>query len=316
MRWLFLFVFSLNFAYIGWEMSKSPSDDYAAVPQLKNIQRIVLLSELKQQQESAVDAEQLDDNVETADIDERSTGQVSEKQVVLEQVAEKTTEAEKDLAQPPEVKADKTEIVAVVAKPVGSEATPTPTAATKSEPVKPEPEKPDSVKSKPAKPGPAKPLQQASCYTLGPFRDLIKLSTLTREIKSYVVTADFRGREEKEQTLYWVYVKPEKNRKQAVAAGKRLKAKKIKDFYIIREGEKINGLSLGHFRSKDGAYGLAKKVRKLGFDVIVEPVFKTYTVYWLDYQLTEGAVIPEEIFDTYLKSTKKDKISRLSRECS
>ncbi len=311
MRWLFLFVFSLNLAYFGWEMSKSPSDDYAAVPQLKNVQRIVLLSELKQQQESAVDAEQLDDNAETSSIDERSTEQVPEKQVELEQAAEKTTEAEKDLAQPPEVKADKTEIVAAVAKPVGSEAATTSTASTKSEPVKSEPVKPGSVKLEAAK-----PLQQAGCYTLGPFRDLIKLSTLTRQIKSYVVTADFRGREEKEQTLYWVYVKPEKNRKQAVATGKRLKSKKIKDFFIIREGEKINGLSLGYFRSKDGAYGLAKKVRKLGFDVIVEPVFKTYTVYWLDYQLAEGAVIPEEVFDTYLKSTKKDKISRLSRDCN
>ena len=116
---------------------------------------------------------------------------------------------------------------------------------------------------------------------------------MTREIKSYVVKADFRGREEKEQTLYWVFIKPEKTRNKAIETGKRLKAKKIKDFYVIRDGDKENGLSLGHFRNKDGAYGLAKKVQKLGFDVVVEPVFRTYTVYWLDYQLSSGVTIPE-----------------------
>jgi hypothetical protein len=153
------------------------------------------------------------------------------------------------------------------------------------------------------------------CYTLGPFRDLDKLRSLTREIKSYVVEADFRGREEKEPTLYWVYVNPEKNRKKAIETGNRLKAKKIKDFYVIRDGEKENGLSLGHFRNKDGAYRLAKKVRNLGFDVSVETVLKTYTIYWLDYQLSSGATIPEQVFDKYMSTADKDKITRIVRDC-
>ena len=156
---------------------------------------------------------------------------------------------------------------------------------------------------------------QKSCFTLGPFRDLDKLRDLTRDIKPYVVTTDFRGREERQQYLYWVYIQTEANHKKAVAAGKRLKAKKIKDFYVIREGEKIHGVSLGRFKNKNSAYKLAKKVKKLGFDVIVEPVFKTYTVYWLDYQLADGVIIPETLLEQYIQSTKKGKISRLSRSC-
>ena len=54
----------------------------------------------------------------------------------------------------------------------------------------------------------------------------------------------------------------------------------------------------------------------LGFDVQVEPVFKTFTIYWLDYQLADGVSIPESIFDKYTKNTKKDKVSRLQRECA
>ena len=113
-----------------------------------------------------------------------------------------------------------------------------------------------------------------------------------------------------------MYVQPEVNHKKAVETGNRLKQKKIKDFYVILEGEKIHGVSLGHFRNKEGAYGLAKKVRRLGFDVQVEPVFKTYTVYWLDYQLASGVSIPKSILDQYIQSEKKDKISRLRRDCA
>ena len=160
-----------------------------------------------------------------------------------------------------------------------------------------------------------KPLQNESCFTLGPFRDLDKLRSLTREIKPYVVTTDFRGREERDQSLYWVYIQPEKNRKKAIETGRRLKANKIKDFYVIREGEKIHGVSLGRFRNKNSAYRLAKKVKKLGFDVIVEPIFKSYTVYWLDYQLADGVDIPETLFEPYTQPTKKGKVSRLNRSC-
>ena len=150
---------------------------------------------------------------------------------------------------------------------------------------------------------------------MGPFRDLDKLRSLTREIKPYVVSTDFRGREEREQSLYWVYIQPEKNRKKAIETGKRLKAKKIKDFYVIREGEKIHGVSLGRFRNKNSAYRLAKKVKKLGFDVIVEPIFETYTIYWLDYRLANGVDIPGALFEQYTQPTKKGKASRLSRSC-
>ena len=284
MRWLFLFVFSLNLVYIGWEMSQTSSDNHANVPALKNVQTIVLLSELKQQADLA-----------KADQDKSEAVVDTVENIPAEEVSENG-------ADPDPVSGSQ---VAVVPQDTAVE--------------KPETTKQTAIEAavvveqiSPAV-GMAK---SASCFTLGPFRNLDKLRVLTREIKSYVVATDFRGREEKEQTLYWVYLQPEKSRSKAIATGKRLKAKKIKDFYVIRDGEKINGLSLGHFRNKDGAYGLAKKVKNLGFDVIVEPVFKTYTIYWLDYELAEGVDIPESIFEKHIKSSEKGKISRLSRNCA
>ena len=300
MRWLFLLVFSLNLAYIGWEMSR-PSENYAEVPALKNVQPIILLSELKQKPSTA-------QSVATVlPEDKQVKGQI-----------EKTPAEQLTKSSPVDQRADV--INAAVSNTVAVEKVPAyPVAKPAVTAVAPEQEKQlaaGQAQMSAEEVEQAGTKQATDCYTLGPFRDLDNLRGLTREIKSYVVKADFRGREEKEQTLYWVYIKPETTRKKAIETGKRLKAKNIKDFYVIRDGEKENGLSLGHFRNKEGAYGLAKKVQVLGFDVIVEPVFRSYTIYWLDYQLSSGVSIPESIFEKYIKSAKKNKISRLSRDCA
>lgn len=290
MRWLFLILLSLNFAYIAWQLMVPREGAYMQVQPLKNVQPIVLLSELDQKSELAAGV------AETVS----EAAQVTEKIVAESAAADKKIIAEeKMVAVVPE--SEKTG----VAEPV---VTVSPVAEIKKTEAEGEGSVPDQASA---------PLPEAAkCYTLGPFRNLDTLRSLTRDIKSYVTEADFRGREEKEQTLFWVYIQPEKNHKKALETGKRLKEKKIKDFYVIREGEKIHGISLGHFRNKDGAYGLLKRVKKLGFDVKIEPVFKTYTVYWLDYQLVSGVSIPERIVDKYIKAAKKDKISRLNRVCA
>lgn len=274
MRWLFLFVLSLNLAYIAWQLSLPEPDSYAQVAPLKNVPPIVLLSELQPDESKSTEQDEIVQQVQ----------QVEVSSVVTDEAGDAGS--------------DEPEVVTGSSEPVVQE-TPANTSVV-------------AEAEKTAQQGTA---QKQSCYTLGPFRDLDKLRSLTREIKSYVVSADFRGREENEPTLFWVYLTPEKNRRKAIETGKRLKANKIKDFYIIREGEKNNGLSLGYFRNKASAYGLAKKVSALGFDVMIEPVTKTYTMYWLDYQLADGANIPETVLEKYIQFAKKDKISRLKREC-
>ena len=154
-----------------------------------------------------------------------------------------------------------------------------------------------------------------SCFTLGPFRELEVLRALIREIKSYVVTVDFRGSEVNEPSLYWVYIKPEQNHKNAIATGNRLKANKIKDYFIITKGEKINGISLGYFKNKNGAQRLQQRAKRLGFNVVLESVLKSHAVYWLDYQVSDGMKIPDAILNKYINAAKKDEIERLPRDC-
>jgi hypothetical protein len=156
--------------------------------------------------------------------------------------------------------------------------------------------------------------ENEKCFTLGPFREKENVKNLKKEISSYVDKAAIRDHEEREHTVHWVYIQPEKDRKSVINLGKRLKSKKIKDFYVIREGEKNNGISLGHFKDKARAFGLESKVKKLGFDVMVEPIYKTFVVFWLDYQLIDDD-IPESVLKKYMHPENGDKVSRLSRNC-
>ena len=203
MRWLFLFILFLNLAYIGWQVSRSPEDSYVGIKSLQG-KPIVLLSEAK----SLVTEEETAAIKKISDLDKPVPLVVEASDKKLQ----KNTQA------------------------VASERTPKP------EPLEVSKKVVEEVKVSSVSPVLSEsPLAQ--CFEIGPFRALDTLSGLTQEIKPYVTTTSFHSREANGPTVYWVYIKPEKNRSKAIEVGKRLKAKKIKDFYVIRNGEKVNGLS-------------------------------------------------------------------------
>lgn len=283
MRWLFLIVLLLNIVYLLWQTSLPTTASYANVPALKNVQPVVLLAELKSAPlEGAAETRGKPGPVDSEPV---NSGRQDES---IAAAGDAITGQQNMPVSANDRAAEKS--LAVVAVPV-----------------------PENQSVATSASGPE--AQNETCFTLGPFRNLEALRGLTRDIKEYVISADFRGLEEKQQALYWVYIAPKQSREKAIETGRRLKAKKINDFFIIQSGDKQNGLSLGRFKNKSGAYGLAKKVEKLGFAVTVEPIFKTATIYWLDYQQVSGAKIPESIFEKYTRAAARDKVSHLSRQC-
>ena len=154
--------------------------------------------------------------------------------------------------------------------------------------------------------------ESGGCFTIGPFRDLERLRAVTRGIKEYVVDASYRSHEEREQAMFWVYLKPAKNYDKAKDLAEQLKKMKVKDYFIIKSEPQTNGISLGHFREKNRAYEHAKYITSMGFSPEVEALFKEYTIYWLDYEVTPGMSIPGSVLDKHLTS----KNNRLVRNCS
>lgn len=149
------------------------------------------------------------------------------------------------------------------------------------------------------------------CYTLGPFRDEEKVEQTKSAIAEYVDDLIIRKREQSEQHRFWVYVAPQKTRAEAVNVSKLLAEKKIKDYYIIRSGEKNNGISLGHFKEKKHADRRVKKLSRLGFDVKMEVIYQNFLVYWLDYSAIDKA---EEGGDV-LHGLVEEGVARIDRTC-
>ena len=283
MRWLFLSLLVLNIAYVTWELNREHTPRRATTALPAGVESIVLLSELKADKP-------LDDAPTRAQPTEPGSGGAGRGPDMAAAVAPAPPAADAESSS-----ADAA--LAVVAE-QGSSARDIPAPAT------------EQLARAATRPVPAPAGDQ--CFTLGPFSEMKTLRLVTREIKDYVVEASFRSKEEQEQTRFRVYIKSAGSKQAAKAVIKQLNSKNIKDHFIIADGPHKNAVSLGYFSEKDRAYRYAARVRKLGFDAIAEPVFRNYTIYWLDYRIKGGEKIPQNIIDDHLDGTAR----RLVRACS
>jgi len=282
MRWLFLLLLVLNVGYIAWELERERPQHMHTAALPTGVERIVLLQELASGAADKEDIAQPTTTPGAPQADIKPSEDVSTQPQQAEAGQPRITPTQVAVA------ADDSADVKTVAKDLGS-----------------------------AHPGVLAGMPEDKpavdlCYTLGPFSEMQTLRLVTREIKGYVVEASFRSREEQEQSMFRVFLRPVGSKQEAKALIKELVSKNIRDYFIITDGPNKNGISLGYFSNKGRAYRHADRVRKHGFDVIVEPVFRTYTIYWLDYRIKAGNEIPQQIFDDHLENSAQ----RLSRDCS
>ena len=283
MRWLFVLLVVLNIGYVTWELNRERPQQVRGTALPKGVEPIVLLSERpgeSEQAEAPLAVSPIDEGPETV------AGTADSDPEPLSPMDTAPSSAKTALSQPvsdsvdPGQPQDRAEAAAKqLAEPV---------SATRSEPV-------DDL-----------------CYTLGPFKEMKTLRLVTREIRDYVVEASFRSKEEQEQSMFRVLIRPVASKSEAKALIKKLNSKNIRDHFILTEGPNRNGISLGYFSSKGRAHRHADRVRKLGFDAYAEPVFRSYTIYWLDYRIAPGIQIPQKIFDSHLEKSAQ----KLSRACS
>jgi len=283
MRWLFLLLLVLNVGYVAWELKREHPLHVRATSLPRGVERIVLLRELE-----SAPAEKED----TATM----ASTISAQETAAEPAAGDSTQLQQAGASQTHPGATQVAVlgdvgVDIEAKAVAEEQDAAPAIG------------PETT----SKGSPAVDL----CYTLGPFSEMKTLRLVTREIKDYVVEASFRSREEQEQAMFRVFLRPVGSKHEANALIKELVSKNIRDYFIINDGPNKNGISLGYFSEKGRAYSYADRVRKLGFGVVAEPVFRTYTIYWLDYRIKTGHEIPQQIFDDNLENSSQ----RLSRAC-
>jgi len=151
----------------------------------------------------------------------------------------------------------------------------------------------------------------ASCYTLGPFKDESIMLQLRESIAEYVTDISVRKRQQSIKHRYWVHVPAMPDRKQAKLMAKKLRKKKINDFYIVLSGSQKNSISLGHFRDPKHANRRMKQVNDLGVKAETDVIYREYDIYWLDYQVDSMNGKSDFSVEEYIS----DGVSQLVRDC-
>jgi len=151
----------------------------------------------------------------------------------------------------------------------------------------------------------------ASCYTLGPFKDKEIMQQLKISLSEHVDGMTVRKLRDSEKHRYWVYIPSLGTRKRARDMVERLRSSKIKDFYIILNGDARNGVSLGHFKEQVHANRRFKKVKSLGFDAEIKVIYRDFDVYWLDYENSKKQSGEEFSIEEYVT----EGVSQLERQC-
>lgn len=154
-------------------------------------------------------------------------------------------------------------------------------------------------------------VEKDSCYTLGPFEDQQRVKEVQKVLEGYSKNLAVRKIQEKEQHRYWVYLGAARNRNEAIETSQELAKKRLKDYYIVRGGENNNRISLGHYREKNSAERRMSQLKLLGYEPVLEVIYRTFDLFWLDYVLESNHLLDEGVLQDFMA----EGVVKLDRAC-
>ena len=163
-----------------------------------------------------------------------------------------------------------------------------------------------------AKPVPTKPLSNQSgsavkrvmpqaCYTIGPFFIVSDVARVAKQIESNGIITQQRAAAERKRVGLWVYIPPAETLQDAREILRQLQEKDIHDALIISEGAKANAISAGVYRVSGRAEARKAEINVIGYNAVVEPLYRTQPQYWLDLELFRQTWIPKKTWQTLSK---------------
>jgi len=127
----------------------------------------------------------------------------------------------------------------------------------------------------------------ASCYTLGPFKAVNDANSVRNMLKHADITARRRIKKDRSRKGFWVLLSPEATHAGARENVERLKAKGIKDYFLVATGDQTNAVSLGVFAQSDTAQRRYEEIKALGFKPKIQNVDLPLREYWLDWPVEQ-----------------------------
>ncbi len=169
-------------------------------------------------------------------------------------------------------------------------------------------------KTEPVVPSPLRAVfLELACYSLGPFLEEKSVQSASSTLKILGVVTTYKLETRQEVSGYWVYIPPLPSRADARKVISMLKKRGIKDFLIVSNGLKKNAISLGFFRTRDGAQQHQTRMQALGLNPILEVSYREIAGYWLDFSSPNTPPLPETVIEAL--QSQYDEISMKKRPC-
>lgn len=127
-----------------------------------------------------------------------------------------------------------------------------------------------------------------SCYTLGPFKAVDDANSVRDQLKAAGLTVKRRMTTDTAHKGFWVLLPPAASHAQARKTIEELKAKGIKDYFLVANGDQANAISLGVFSKSDTAQRRFEQILKLGFKPLLQDVDLPRREYWLDWPVEQS----------------------------
>ncbi|KAF1013515.1 MAG: hypothetical protein GAK31_03664 [Stenotrophomonas maltophilia] len=129
----------------------------------------------------------------------------------------------------------------------------------------------------------------ARCLALGPFADRAAATAAQGRAGSLLAHVQLREQAAASGSArYRVLLPAAANREEAQANAKRIAAAGLGDYYVIAQGEDINAVALGQYRSREGAERRIAATKAAGFQPRLVASDES-SQWWLDARLAPGS---------------------------
>jgi hypothetical protein len=152
--------------------------------------------------------------------------------------------------------------------------------------------------SAPGIPDEIKP-ERIMCFSYGPFTDNRQTEDLMTWFQQQSVAVQQRLETEKDNQLFWIYLKPQASRDSAIQAIEDLKSKGITDYRLIETGDLRNAISLGLFSTQASVNRRLNELKNKGYQPVVVPYRDAKAIYWIDVKLTDQQDVLTRMFTEY-----------------
>ena len=142
-------------------------------------------------------------------------------------------------------------------------------------------------------------LERVMCFSYGPFTDNHQTEDLMTWFQDHSVAVQQRLETGQENQLFWIYLKPQSSRDNAIQAIEDLKSKGITDYRLIETGDLRNAISLGLFSTQASVNRRLNELKNKGYQAVVIPYRDAKAIYWLDVKLTEQQDVLTLMFTEY-----------------